>query len=156
MRTYEIISIQIAKLKFHQYQIRAVSPNLTLTKVTHYTVCGLQTSFALYTVNSNSTHSTEKETTGGGPRRLWPPTATARPGAEGQPRIGGENQSSLEQGPAGRNGPSCHGKIYVYNVRRHMHACTCTCTCTCITYIVSLGSLMFHHSPVYPIIVRLL
>ena len=32
------LSIQIAKFKFCQYQLRAVSPNLMLTEVTHYTV----------------------------------------------------------------------------------------------------------------------
>ena len=31
------LSIQIAKFKFRQYQIRAVSPNLMFTKVTRYT-----------------------------------------------------------------------------------------------------------------------
>ena len=30
-----MLIIQIAKLKFHQYQMRAVSRNLTLAKVTH-------------------------------------------------------------------------------------------------------------------------
>ena len=34
------LSIQIAKFKFHQYQLRAASPNLMLTKITCYTVCG--------------------------------------------------------------------------------------------------------------------
>ena len=32
------LSIQIAKFKFRQYQLRAVSPNLMLAKVTRYTV----------------------------------------------------------------------------------------------------------------------
>ena len=32
------LSIQIAKFKFHRYQMRAISPNLMLTKVTHYTI----------------------------------------------------------------------------------------------------------------------
>ncbi len=32
------LSIQIAKLKFHQYELRAVSPSLMLAKVTHYMV----------------------------------------------------------------------------------------------------------------------
>ena len=32
------LSIQIAKFKFHQYELRAVSPNLMLAKVTRYTV----------------------------------------------------------------------------------------------------------------------
>ena len=35
-----MLSIQIAKFKFHQYQLRAVSPNLMLTIITHYTVYG--------------------------------------------------------------------------------------------------------------------
>ena len=33
-----MLSIQIAKFKFRQYQLRAISPNLMLAKVTHYTV----------------------------------------------------------------------------------------------------------------------
>ena len=33
-----MLSIQIAKFKFHQYQVRAVLPNLMLAKVTRYTV----------------------------------------------------------------------------------------------------------------------
>ena len=32
------LSIQITKFKSHQYELRAVSPNLMLAKVTHYTV----------------------------------------------------------------------------------------------------------------------
>ena len=32
------LSIQIAKFKFHQYELRAVSPNLMLAKVTHHPV----------------------------------------------------------------------------------------------------------------------
>ena len=34
-----MLSIQIAKFKFCQYQLRAVSPNLMLTKMIRYTVC---------------------------------------------------------------------------------------------------------------------
>ena len=30
------LSIQNAKFKFHQYQLRAIFPNLMLVKVTHY------------------------------------------------------------------------------------------------------------------------
>ena len=33
-----ILSVQIARFKSHQYQHRAISPNLMLSKVTHYTV----------------------------------------------------------------------------------------------------------------------
>ena len=33
-----VLSIQIAKFKFHQYELRAVSPNLMLTNVTRYTI----------------------------------------------------------------------------------------------------------------------
>ena len=36
-----MISIQIAKFKFHKYHLRAVSPNLMLAKITSY----------MYTVN---------------------------------------------------------------------------------------------------------
>ena len=32
------LSIQITKFKFHQYQLKAILPNLMLTKLTHYTV----------------------------------------------------------------------------------------------------------------------
>ena len=32
------LSIPIAKFKFHQHQLRAVSPNLMLAKLTRYTV----------------------------------------------------------------------------------------------------------------------
>ena len=32
------LSVQIAKFKFHQYQLRAILPNLMLAKLTHYTV----------------------------------------------------------------------------------------------------------------------
>ena len=35
------LSIQIAKFKCRQYQLRAVSPNLMFTKITCYTVYGL-------------------------------------------------------------------------------------------------------------------
>ena len=34
-----MLYVQIAKFKFRQYQMRAVSPNLILAKVTHYVVC---------------------------------------------------------------------------------------------------------------------
>ena len=37
-RTPMTFSIQIAKFKFHQYQLKAVSPNLMPVKVTCYTV----------------------------------------------------------------------------------------------------------------------
>ena len=33
-----VLSIQIAKFKIRQYQLRAFPPNLMLAKVTHYTV----------------------------------------------------------------------------------------------------------------------
>ena len=32
------LNIQIAKFKFRQYQLIAISPNLTLTKIIHYMV----------------------------------------------------------------------------------------------------------------------
>ena len=32
------LSMQMAKFKFRQYQLRAVSPNLMLAKITRYTV----------------------------------------------------------------------------------------------------------------------
>ena len=32
-----MLSIKIAKFKFHQYQMRAISPNLMYTKFTSYT-----------------------------------------------------------------------------------------------------------------------
>ena len=38
-----VLRIQIAKLKFRQYQLRANSPNLMLAKVSRYTVCILGT-----------------------------------------------------------------------------------------------------------------
>ena len=34
-----MLSIQIAKFKFCQYQLRAISPNLMLAKITCFTVC---------------------------------------------------------------------------------------------------------------------
>ena len=34
-----MLSIQITKFKFRQYQLRAVLPDLMLAKVTRYTVC---------------------------------------------------------------------------------------------------------------------
>ena len=37
------LSIQIAKFRFYQYQIRAISSNLKLAKVTRYTVGLAQT-----------------------------------------------------------------------------------------------------------------
>ena len=45
------LSIQIAKLKFHQYELRAVSPNLILAKVTRYTVYDFSNS--LYCIVGN-------------------------------------------------------------------------------------------------------
>ena len=39
------LSIQITKLKFHQYQTRAVLPNLMLTKVTRYMHGSKKTSY---------------------------------------------------------------------------------------------------------------
>ena len=33
-----MLSIQIAKFKFYQYQLRAVSPNLMFAKLTRYTI----------------------------------------------------------------------------------------------------------------------
>ena len=33
-----MLSIQITKFKFHKYQLRAMWPNLMLTKLTRYTV----------------------------------------------------------------------------------------------------------------------
>ena len=36
------VRIQIANFKLCQYQQRAISPNLMLAKVTHYTVCKVE------------------------------------------------------------------------------------------------------------------
>ena len=49
------LSILIAKFKFHQYELRAVLPNLMLTKVTHYTVY-----MCMWTIVFNLSISTTK------------------------------------------------------------------------------------------------
>ena len=41
MHAYMALRIQITKLKIRQYLLRANSPNLMLTKFSHYTVCDI-------------------------------------------------------------------------------------------------------------------
>ena len=49
------LSIQISKFKFHQYLLRAVLPNLTHAKVTHYNIMVLN-SHEIYSISTLQHH----------------------------------------------------------------------------------------------------
>ena len=66
-----MLRIQIAKFEFRQYQLKAVSPNLMLAKVTRYTVIFMDGNFCDCQVNHENKRKLASHKNCLPVRKLW-------------------------------------------------------------------------------------